>query len=79
VDFHPFFFTHLPHALTQLGEALHFYGIRFRYAPTPQANGKVEREHQFWQYRLPAYFASEHIVELDLANTLAGFEVPTSD
>jgi hypothetical protein len=54
VDDHSLFFTSTPDALTQLGAALHFYGISLRYAPTPQAKGKVEREHQFWQKRLPA-------------------------
>jgi len=68
VDFHSFFFTRVPEALTQLGAALHFYGVSFRYAPTPQAKGKVEREHQFWQNRLPAFFASEHITDLAHAN-----------
>lgn len=68
VDYHSFFFTQVPEALTQLGRALHFYGVSFRYAPTPQAKGKVEREHQFWQNRLPAYFASEQITDLDTAN-----------
>lgn len=37
VDYHSIFFTSTPDALTQLGSALHFYGITFRYAPTPQA------------------------------------------
>jgi hypothetical protein len=68
VDFHSLFFTHDPHALTQLGQALHFYGTSFRYAPTPQAKGKVERSHFFWQERLPAYFASELISDIDQAN-----------
>ena len=68
VDFHSFFFTHTPDALTQLGQALHFYGVSFRYAPTPQAKGKIEREHQFWQNRLPAFFASENIADLAHAN-----------
>jgi hypothetical protein len=68
VDYHSFFFSQVPEALTQLGEALAFYGVSFRYAPTPQAKGKVEREHQFWQQRLPAYFASEKIGELATAN-----------
>jgi hypothetical protein len=68
VDFHSLFFTHIPHALTQLGRALHFYGVTFRYAPTPQAKGKIERSHFFWQERLPAYFASENISDLDQAN-----------
>ena len=58
----------IQHALTQLGWALKFYDISLRYAPTPQAKGKVEREHEFWQGRLPAYFASEKISELEEAN-----------
>jgi len=68
VDYHSLFFTAQPEALTQLGWALHFYGVTLRYAPTPQAKGKIEREHQFWQQRLPAYFASEAIADLDQAN-----------
>lgn len=68
VDYHSFFFSHVPEALTQLGAALQFYGITFLYAPTPQAKGKIEREHQFWQNRLPAYFASEQIATLEAAN-----------
>ena len=68
VDYHSMFFTHTPDALTQLGAALGFYDISFLYAPTPQAKGKIEREHQFWQKRLPAYFASERIVDIAEAN-----------
>jgi hypothetical protein len=68
VDYHSFFFSNTPEALTQLGWALHFYGVSFRYAPTPQAKGKVEREHYFWQLRLPAFFASEAISTLEQAN-----------
>ena len=68
VDYHRIFFTHDPDALTQLGWALKFYDIRFRYAPTPQAKGKVERAHQYWQGRLPACFASEKITEIAIAN-----------
>ena len=62
------FFTHDPDALTQLGWALKCYDSSLRYAPTPQAKGKVEREHQFWQGRLPAYFASEKIDQIQEAN-----------
>jgi len=68
VDYHAMFFTQNPDALTQLGSALKFYDISFLYAPTPQAKGKIEREHQFWQGRLPPYFASEHITEIENAN-----------
>jgi len=68
VDYHSIFFSQTPEALTQLGWALKFYDISFLYAPTPQAKGKIEREHQFWQKRLPPYFASEQITDLEDAN-----------
>jgi hypothetical protein len=68
VDYHAIFFAQNPDALTQLGWALKFYDISFLYAPTPQAKGKVEREHQFWQGRLPPYFASEQITDIETAN-----------
>jgi hypothetical protein len=68
VDYHSFFFSQIPDNLTYLGEALRFYGIHLKYAPTPQAKGKIERHHQFWQNRLPSYFAAESIHELDAAN-----------
>ena len=31
-------------------------------------SGKIAREHQFWQGRLPPYFASEKITEIEVAN-----------
>jgi hypothetical protein len=68
VDYHSLFFSSVPEALTQLGEALRFYGVSFRYAPTPQAKGKIERDHLYWQNRLPAYFASEAITQMEIAN-----------
>ena len=70
VDYHSFFFTSQPDALTQLGAALRFYDISLRYAPTPQAKGKIERAHDFWQKRLPPLFAAEHIATLPDANAL---------
>jgi hypothetical protein len=70
VDYHSIFFSPAQAHLTQLGEALRFYGVSFRYAPTPQAKGKVERDHQTWQSRLPALYASENITTLDPANAL---------
>jgi hypothetical protein len=66
VDYHSLFFSHS--GVTQLQEALHFYGVSFRYAPTPEAKGKIERDHQVWQARLPAFFASENIGDLARAN-----------
>ena len=70
VDYHSFFFTQHPERLTQLAESLRFYEITLRYAPTPQAKGKVERLHWFWQQRLPALLAAEHIGTLPVANPL---------
>jgi hypothetical protein len=70
VDYHSFFYTHNPEALTQLGAALHFYGVALRYAPTPQAKGKIERRHDFWQNRLPPLLAADDILELEGANHL---------
>ena len=69
VDYHSFFYTHNPEAFTQLGEALHFYGVDRRYAPTPQAKGKIERRHDYWQKRLPPLLAADQILELCGANT----------
>ena len=37
MDSHSLFYTHNPDAFTQLGAALHFYGVGLRYAPVPQA------------------------------------------
>ncbi|MFO1498058.1 MAG: hypothetical protein U1G07_06630 [Verrucomicrobiota bacterium] len=72
VDCHSLFFPQNPDALTQLGAALHFYGISLRYARSPQAKGKIERQHQYWQGRLPAVFAAEAITTPPAANTLLG-------
>ncbi len=70
VDCHSMFFLQRPDALTQLGAALHFYGISPRYALTPPANGKIERKHQRWQGRLPALFAAETITPPEAAKAL---------
>jgi len=70
VDYHSFFFTSQPEALTQLGAALRFYEVSLRYAPTPQAKGKIERAHDFWQKRLPPLFAAEQVATLPEANAL---------
>ena len=76
VDYHSFFYTHNPDAFTQLGAALHFYGIQLRYAPTPQAKGKIERRHDYWQKRLVPLLAADRIVELTGANQLLGQLLP---
>jgi hypothetical protein len=70
VDYHSFFFTHTPEAHTQFAASLRFYGVSLRFAPTPQAKGKIERGHQFWQRRLPSLFAAEDIVDIAQANPL---------
>ena len=70
VDYHSFFYTHNPDAFTQLGTALRFYGVALRYAPTPQAKGKIERRHDYWQKRLPPLLAADRILELEGANRL---------
>jgi len=70
VDYHSFFFSKYPDHLTQLGAALRFYEVTLRYAPTPQAKGKVERLHSFWQQRLPSLFAAEDISDIQEANPL---------
>ena len=70
VDYHSFFFTHTPEAHTQLAAALHFYEVSLRFAPTPQAKGKIERAHSFWQQRLPSLFQAEEIRDLPQANAL---------
>jgi hypothetical protein len=70
VDYHSFFFTSQPESFTQLGSALRFYEVSLRFAPTPQAKGKIERLHDYWQKRLPALFAAEEITTLQEANRL---------
>jgi hypothetical protein len=70
VDYHSFFFSQIPDRLTCLGEALRFYGISLKYAPTPQAKGKVERLHQLWQNRIPSLLCMEAIRTIPEANKL---------
>lgn len=70
VDCHSLFFPQNSEALTQLGTALKFYEVSFRYAHTPQAKGKIERQHQYWQGRLPALFAADGITSIHAANPL---------
>jgi len=70
VDYHSFFFHDHPEVLTQLGWALKFYSVSLKYAPTPQAKGKIERSHLFWQNRLPALFLVERVGAIAPANAL---------
>jgi hypothetical protein len=68
VDYHSFFFSKIPDNLTYLGEALRRYDVSLKHAPTPEAKGKIERQHQFWQNRLPNFFAVEGIRQVEAAN-----------
>lgn len=68
VDYHSFFFTHIPDNLTYLAQALRHYDVSLKYAPTAQAKGKIERQHQFWQNRLPSYFLTHGIDQVEAAN-----------
>jgi hypothetical protein len=68
VDHHSFFFSKIPDNLTYLGECLRRYDVSLKPAPTPQAKGKIERQHQFWQNRLPSFFAANGIGQIEQAN-----------
>jgi hypothetical protein len=79
VDYHSFFYTHNPDAFTRLGTALHFYGVQLLYAPTPQAKGKIERRHDYWQKRLVPLLVADQIIELTGANHLLDPLVPRAN
>jgi len=68
VDYHSFFFTQIPDNLTYLAQVLRYYDVSLKYAPTAQAKGKIERQHQFWQNRLPSYFLTHGLCQVDAAN-----------
>jgi len=68
VNCHSFFLSSVPDALTQLGTSLHFYDVTFRYAPSLQAKGKIERRHDHWQKRLSPLLAADQILTLESAN-----------
>lgn len=53
------FFRNEDGSLTQLGRRLKFLDVSFVFANTPEAKGKIERIHQVWQDRLPAYAEQE--------------------
>ena len=56
------FFRNDDGSLTQLGKRLKFFDVSFVFANTPEAKGKIERLHQVWQDRFPAYAAREGIM-----------------
>jgi len=51
------FTGHKEGSVTRIQQRLMFYDVSFVVANTPEAKGKVERIHQVWQDRLPAYFS----------------------
>jgi transposase InsO family protein len=68
VDHHSIFYTEVIDMLTYLGETLQYLDVSFKYASSPQAKGKIERQHLFWQKRLPSFFAAEKITRIEEAN-----------
>lgn len=78
VECHSFFLPQSPEAPTQLGAALHCYGVSLHYARSPQAKGKIERQHPYWQRRLPSLFAAEGISTPEQANPLPQPVAPPS-
>lgn len=47
--------------ITQLGKRLKFFDISFTFANSPESKGKIERVHQVWQDRIPAFVARQGI------------------
>jgi hypothetical protein len=64
VDHAAIFKGNVENSVTRLQWRLLFYGVSFAFANSPEAKGKVERRHQVWQERLPAYFALNGITPL---------------
>lgn len=64
------FFKNDDGSLTQLGRRLKFFDVSFIFANTPEAKGKIERVHQVWQDRLPAYAAREGLTGDTLLETV---------
>ncbi len=47
--------------ITQLGRRLKFLDVSFIFANTPESKGKIERVHQVWQDRIPAFVSHQGI------------------
>ena len=52
----------------QWKQVLRQLNVEVVYALSPQAKGKVERQHQYWQKRLPGYFVAESVRNIAEAN-----------
>lgn len=63
VDRAAFFQARDPNNMTQLETILDLFDVSFITANSPQAKGKIERVHQIWQERLPAYCAMNNLMD----------------
>lgn len=61
--------------LSQFQRALGCLGVNHIVAKDPQSKGKVERQFDFWQKRLPALFAVEAVSNRQQANELLGAQI----
>jgi transposase InsO family protein len=63
VDHARAFESNVEDSITRIGQRLKFYDVSLVFANSPEAKGKVERIHQVWQDRLPAYFRLNAITD----------------
>lgn len=61
--------------LSQFQRALGCLGVAHLVAKDPQSKGKVERQFDFWQKRLPALFAMESVGSREQANELLASQI----
>lgn len=61
--------------LSQFQRALGCLGVSHLVAKDPQSKGKVERQFNFWQKRLPALFAMESVSNREQANELLASQI----
>jgi len=61
--------------LSQFQRALGCLGVSHLVAKDPQSKGKIERQFDFWQKRLPALFAMEAVQNRQQANELLASQV----
>ena len=61
--------------LSQFQRALGCLGVNHLVAKDPESKGKVERQFDFWQKRLPALFAIEAVATREQANELLASQI----
>lgn len=61
--------------LSQFQRALGCLGVSHIVAKDPQSKGKIERQFDFWQKRLPALFAMERVSNRQQANELLASQI----